>query len=225
MQYYESNVLATENLFAAINEMGIRCRVLFVSTAGVYGNQATNVLNEELRPLPVSHYGLSKFVCERLASILGSAHDVTIARPFNVIGPGQNADFLVPKLIHHFAHRKPRILLGNLDPVRDYIDVAACCDALAGLLTKDEAIGETVNICSGQGSSVREMLSHLRELSGHDIEAVVSPDFVRKNEVWSLLGCARKLDSLLPNRYRGAPLRTILSAMLDEAVGAPNHNR
>jgi GDP-6-deoxy-D-talose 4-dehydrogenase len=217
MQYYEENVLGTENLFAAINKLGGRRRIIFFSTAGVYGNQAIEVLTEDLTPLPVSHYGISKYACERLAAGMIDSHDVTIFRPFNIIGFGQHADFLLPKLIRHFVDREPVIRLGSLDPVRDYIDVGTCCEIVIAMLNQRQAFGQTVNLCSGRATSVRELLMLLRELTAHEIEAVTVPEFVRKNEVWKLLGSTTKLNSMLPTPCQLMPLRHVLNGMLADA--------
>jgi GDP-6-deoxy-D-talose 4-dehydrogenase len=88
MEYYESNVLGTENVIDALNSLGGRRRLVFLSTAGVYGNQSAEILSEELNLKPVSHYGMSKLVCERMLANIINHHDVTIVRPFNIIGAG-----------------------------------------------------------------------------------------------------------------------------------------
>jgi GDP-6-deoxy-D-talose 4-dehydrogenase len=217
MQYYEENVLGTENLFTAINKLGRRRRIIFFSTAGVYGNQAIEVLTEDLAPLPVSHYGISKYVCERLAAGMIDGHDITIFRPFNIIGFGQQADFLLPKLVRHFVDREPVVRLGSLDPIRDYIDVATCCDIVLAVLNQKQAFGQTINLCSGRGTSVRELLTMLCELTAHEINVVTVQEFVRKNEVWKLLGSTAKLNKFLPSNYQLIPLKQVLNGMLADA--------
>jgi GDP-6-deoxy-D-talose 4-dehydrogenase len=215
MDYYESNVLGTENVIAAVHALGGRRRLVFISTAGVYGNQKVEVLTEDLPPLPVSHYGMSKLVCERMLANVADAHDITIIRPFNIIGAGQNKSFIVPKLVQHFAERKPSVRLGNLDPVRDYIDVQTCCNIIAQLTMAPAANGETVNLCAGTGTSVRELLTVLTELTRHSIEVIAAPEFTRKSEVWRLLGSTTKLDRLLPEKVSPRSYSTVLSEMLE----------
>ncbi|WP_063800540.1 NAD-dependent epimerase/dehydratase family protein [Burkholderia cepacia] len=210
LEYYETNLVGTENLMQAVDALGGRRRFIFVSTAGVYGNQKTSLLSEELAPLPVSHYGISKFACERVVANFGDRHDITIARPFNLIGVGQSGNFIVPKLVQHFARREPAIRLGRLEPVRDYIDVDACCDILARLIGQAASYGEVVNICSGRGTSVQELLDVITDICGHNIEVVAAPEFMRANEVFRLLGSTAKLDRLLPDRR---PLRSITCVM------------
>ncbi|MEG0722301.1 MAG: SDR family oxidoreductase, partial [Lachnospiraceae bacterium] len=89
LDYYEVNTLGTENLLNAVDRLQKRTRFLYVSTAGVYGNQATDLLHEDLVPNPVSHYGVSKFAAECLVRAeFSKRHDVTVIRPFNIIGVG-----------------------------------------------------------------------------------------------------------------------------------------
>jgi GDP-6-deoxy-D-talose 4-dehydrogenase len=218
MDYYESNVLGTENVIAAVNALGGRRRLVFISTAGVYGNQKEEVLTEDLPPLPVSHYGMSKLVCERMLANVADAHDITIIRPFNIIGAGQNKSFIVPKLVQHFAERKQSVRLGNLDPVRDYIDVQTCCNIIAQLTMAPAAYGETVNLCAGTGTSVRDLLAVLSDLTQHSIEVIPAPEFMRKSEVWRLLGGATKLHRLLPQQISPRPFKDVLAEMLTEAA-------
>jgi GDP-6-deoxy-D-talose 4-dehydrogenase len=218
MDYYESNVLGTENVIAAVNALGGRRRLVFISTAGVYGNQKVEILTEDLPPLPVSHYGMSKLVCERMLANAASSHDITIIRPFNVIGPGQNKSFIVPKLVQHFAERKPTVRLGNLDPVRDFIDIQTCCNIISQLTMAPAAYGETVNLCAGTGTSVRDLLAVLSDLTQHSIEVIPAPEFMRKSEIWRLLGGATKLHRLLPQQVSPRPFKDVLAEMLTETV-------
>lgn len=217
LDYYESNVLGTENVIMAVNALGGRRRLVFISTAGVYGNQSVEVLSEDLPPLPVSHYGMSKFVCERMLANVAGNHDITIIRPFNVIGPRQNQSFIVPKLVQHFAERLPSVKLGNLDPVRDYIDVQTSCEIIRQLTMNPKAYGETVNLCAGTGTSVRDLLDILTELTGHSIDVIAAPEFMRRSEVWRLLGSTTKLNQLLTSPLNARPLHLVLQEMLNAA--------
>lgn len=214
LEYYATNLVGTENLLQAIASLEFRCRLIFVSTAGVYGNQETGVLSEDMSPLPVSHYGISKYACERLVSNFSDRIDMTIVRPFNVIGVGQSGGFIVPKLVEHFAKGALSIRLGRLEPVRDYIDVYSCIDILIGLIWQPASIGEVVNLCSGKGISVQELLNIITEISGHKIDVISAPEYMRANEVFSLLGSVEKLNLLLPNRTLPRPINEVLKEML-----------
>jgi GDP-6-deoxy-D-talose 4-dehydrogenase len=217
LQYYANNLIGTENVLLAMSEDGRRRRMIFVSTAGVYGNQPTEVLTEDLPPQPVSHYGISKYACERVVTNFSDRHDVTIVRPFNVIGAGQHMSFVVPKLVHHFARRADSIRLGRLEPVRDYIDVQSCCDILGRLVNRPASFNEVINICSGRGTSVGNLLDILTALTGHEPVVISAPEFIRPNEVFRLQGGTEKLDALVPDRQPPRAFEHLLREMLDHA--------
>ncbi len=218
LDYYQTNVLGTENLLQVTNELNERIRFIYVSTAGVYGNQDIGVLHEALSPKPVSHYGISKFAGECLVQAdFGKSHDVTIVRPFNIVGLGQKMNFIFPKIVHHFKNKLETIRLGNLDPKRDYLHIDNCCRYIAQLIFNPAAHGEVVNLCANRGTSVRELLNILSEITSHEIKVELAPEFVRKNEVWSLLGSDEKLKALCVDEVELIPVEEILSQMLNSS--------
>ncbi|MDV6321532.1 NAD-dependent epimerase/dehydratase family protein, partial [Chromohalobacter sp. HP20-39] len=78
--------------------------------------------------------------------------------PFNYTGIGQPLNFLLPKIVKHFADRAPVLELGNLDVIRDFSDVRNVVDVYSRLLGADVA-GQTFNVCSGTGYSLRDILA------------------------------------------------------------------
>jgi nucleoside-diphosphate-sugar epimerase len=87
------------------------------------------------------------------------------------------------------------------------------------LLGNGSAIGQTVNICSGRATSLREVIALCRELTGHDLEIVTNPAFVRANEVQVLAGSTARLDALIGPVPR-TPLIDTLRWMLSESRDA-----
>ena len=214
IEYYDGNVVCSENLFGAVQALSGRRRVLFLSTAGVYGNHDTEHLSEDLRPLPVSHYGLSKFVCERLLYGISNDHDITILRPFNVIGSGQEESFLVPKLVKHFARKTQTINLGNTQSKRDFISVGYCCRIISALISQPASHGQVVNLCSGVATSVSDLVHMLSTLTGHTAEIISDAVLVRTNEIWSLVGSIQKLTMILPDLVPEKSIDPALKDML-----------
>jgi nucleoside-diphosphate-sugar epimerase len=215
LDYYATNVLGVKNMLAAAAKLPGRPRFIFISTAGVYGNQPVEHLHEGLAPLPVHDYGMSKFCAERWVSIYADQLDTTIIRPFNIVGPKQNKTFIVPKLAKAFATGKKTIQLGNLDVYRDYIDIDLSCEILIELIQAKAAVGEIVNLCTGHGICLRDMITAMEKLAGYTIEVEQTPEFIRKFEVWRLLGSSDKLVSLLSKPPRTVPLENMLQPMLD----------
>jgi GDP-6-deoxy-D-talose 4-dehydrogenase len=215
LDYYATNVLGVKNMLAAAIKLKKRGRFIFISTAGVYGNQPFEYLHEGLAPLPVHDYGMSKFCAERWVGVYADQLDTTIIRPFNVVGPKQNSSFIVPKLAKAFAAGEKTIRLGNIDVYRDYVDVGLSCEIMTDLIESKAAIGETVNLCTGHGISLRDLIAVMDKLAGYSIEVVQAPEFIRKEEVWRLLGSNDKLLSLLGKPLRVVPLEKMLKPMLD----------
>jgi len=212
--YYRVNTVGTQNLIDAFAGTTKRQRFVFVSTAGVYGNQDEEILHEGLCPKPVHHYGMSKFCSERIVRNYADEFECTIIRPFNIIGDGQNGEFIVPKLVEAFRERRPVVRLGNLDVYRDYIDINDAADILVGLTFGPAAAGATVNLCSGKPVALRDLIASLQAITGHNIEVEVAPEFVRRNEVWRLMGDPSKLQRLLGGPLDLKPIDQTLRRML-----------
>lgn len=215
MDYYATNVVGTENLLNALSAFPQPVRFLFMSTAGVYGNHPVERLAEHLPPLPVHHYGLSKLAAEQVVRNLAGSMDFTIVRPFNVVGAGQNDSFIVPKLVGAFARNERSIRLGNIDVYRDYMDVDLACEILCDLLECQASFGETVNLCTGQSTSLRDLIEIMQDIAGYQIEVFQAPEFMRKSEIWKLLGSQEKLESLLKRRIETRPLSDVLCSMVE----------
>lgn len=212
--YYRVNTVGTENMINSALAMPGRVRFMFVSTAGVYGNQDTDRLHEGLCPKPVHHYGMSKFCAERVLVNNLERIDYTIIRPFNIVGEGQSGEFIMPKLVDAFHRRLPVVKLGNIQVYRDYIDVSDACELIARLTFNPAAIGEVCNLCTGGPVSIEQILDLLKGITGHKMEVEVDQAFVRKNEVWRLLGDATKLGSLTDGPIQGLGLEHSLRRML-----------
>jgi GDP-6-deoxy-D-talose 4-dehydrogenase len=91
------------------------------------------------------------------------------------------------------------IKLGNLDVSRDFSDVRSVAYAYRRLL-ETKPIGQTVNVCSGKTTSLREVLQLAQQINGHSIEVQVNPAFVRATDVKELRGDPSKLTSFIGER-------------------------
>jgi len=196
-EIYQTNVLGTLNLLDAIVAVGLKpCKVLIASSANVYGNPLAEVLDETICPAPVNHYAASKLAMEHLVRTYQDQLPLLISRPFNYTGPGQDERFLIPKIVGHYQRRQPIIELGNLAVIRDFSDVRFVTEAYRKLLESD-IVSETINLCSGQGVSLDEIINRMNLISGYEIEVRINPEFVRNNEVKRLIGDNHKLQRLV----------------------------
>lgn len=191
-EIYRVNVVGTRNLLDALASLPeAPSNVLLASSANVYGN-AEGVLGEDAPLSPQNDYAVSKMAMEAMASLWTDKLPLTMVRPFNYTGRGQDEKFLIPKIVSHFRRGADLIELGNVDVSRDFSDVRDVAAAYLRLLSGQGA-GQIYNICSGTAWSLAEIIELMRGISGRDIEVRVNPAFVRPNEVKSLIGNNSKL--------------------------------
>ena len=192
---YAVNARGQLNLLEVLAATGFSGHHLFVSTANVYGAADNDFLTENTRPLPLNHYSCAKLLAEHYCAMM--AHDVatTIIRPFSVIGRGQAASFLLPKLVHHFATRAPVLELGNSDVRRDFIDVRDFCRMLTCVL-KADALPPIINLSNAEVASIDEILEILGHLSGHRPDIRINPAFVRVRDIHYQCGDNSMIKSL-----------------------------
>lgn len=195
--FYQVNLIGTRNLLEAIDACGkVPDCVLLASSANVYGNASSGMLDETTQPAPANDYAVSKLAMEYMASLWHAKLPIVIARPFNYTGVGQAENFLLPKIVSHFTRKASTIELGNLDVWRDFSDVRAVVSAYRGLL-EARPLGQTINVSSGVTYSLREVIDMCREITGQDIDVQVNPAFVRANEVKTLCGNNARLRALV----------------------------
>ena len=211
--FYNVNLLGTRHLLEALSTATAppRCTIL-ASSANVYGNSTLEVLDETADTRPANDYAVSKLAMEYLAKTYMTRLGIVMTRPFNYTGVGQEPRYLIPKIVNHFKARAPHIELGNTDVARDFSDVRDVARAYR-LLAEAQPLGETFNLCSGEATALETCISMASEITGHDIEVRVNPDFVRANEVKSLRGSSEKLDRAT-GRERRYGIRDTLNWML-----------
>jgi len=216
---YRTNLVGTRNLLEALAQSKVSLdAVLLASSANVYGNSVGGVLDETTPPAPANDYAVSKLAMEYAARLYAERLPLIMARPFNYTGVGQAESFLIPKIVNHVRRRATLIELGNLDVARDFSDVRHVVELYRRLLEAPAAVGQTLNVCSGQAWSLNDVLTMVREVSGHDFEVSVNPSFVRQNEVKTLLGSRVKLDAMIGPSHGPMPkiaLRDTLRWMLE----------
>jgi nucleoside-diphosphate-sugar epimerase len=217
--FYAVNVVGTTNLLGSLAKLPHPPKkVLLASSANVYGNCDASPINEAQAAAPVNHYAMSKLAMEGMARTYTDRLPIVITRPFNYTGTGHDPNFVIPKLVDHFAKRAPRIALGNLHVEREFNDVHMVCAAYLHLLNVGEP-GHTYNVCSGQPHTLQSVIEELTRLTQHDMQVEVNSAFVRANELHRLCGDPGKLHRLLAQH--GVTLKPpSLHAMLGEMLAA-----
>jgi GDP-4-dehydro-6-deoxy-D-mannose reductase len=173
--------------------------LLLVSTAEVYGVAPTPAARREDDPLlPVSPYASSKLGAEvaALEAARRTGLRVVVARAFPHTGPGQSDRYVVPAFARRLrAARRigaPVVKTGNLEPVRDFLDVRDVVRAYLALLARGEA-GAVYNIASGQGRSLKDVFGRLAELLGVRAIPEVDPQLSRTADIPHLVGDSARL--------------------------------
>jgi GDP-4-dehydro-6-deoxy-D-mannose reductase len=227
---YASNVGATFGLFDAVATLVRAPRVVLVSSGSVYGvvDDPAGALDEGDACRPVDLYAASKRASEDVAHVRGRevGAQVTVARVFNLLGPGLQDRHLAADLAGQVAaitlgRRPPVVTTGPLTTTRDFVDVR---DAAAGLVAIARAASPpaTVNVASGTETPVARLLEVLLGLAGltgveHRIRPGRDADVLRSHasvERLAALGwrVERSLEGSLADMLRycvdlGSPLR------------------
>ena len=192
LYYYRENVEGLRTVLDAAVGAGVR-RFLFSSSAAVYGPTEADPVTERTPCEPMSPYGETKLAGEWLVAATGRAHGMATAalRYFNVAGSAtpELADTgvtnLVPMVLQRLTRGERPLIFGDDYPtpdgtcVRDYVhvqDIASAHLAAARRLADDPQASLVLNIGTGVGVSVAEMIDVIREVSGHtDLEPEVAP--------------------------------------------------
>jgi len=192
-EIYRVNVVGTRNLLEALAELPRKPQVVVLaSSANIYGNAEVEPITEDTPAAPANDYAVSKLAMEYMARLWMDRLPIIITRPFNYTGVGQSEQFLIPKIVDHFRRGEGVIELGNTDVIRDFGDVRDVAKAYAAIV-KTLPVGETLNICSGVGHSLGDVLEMMAGIAGYRIEVRVNPAFVRNNEVARLVGSHARL--------------------------------
>jgi nucleoside-diphosphate-sugar epimerase len=218
-EIYQTNVIGTAALLTALKDHAEPVAVILPSSATVYAPPLDDTPIVESAPLlPGSHYAVSKLTLEHMARLFGRDMPITITRPFNYTGAGQPNQFLIPKIVDHFARGERVIELGNLDLYRDFSDVRTVVDAYMRMLAAPRA-GDITNLCSGRRIHLKSILSDMAQIAGYEIEVKVNPAFARAGEPPVIVGSTRHMDEVL-GPLRSPPLIETLAWMYESQLAA-----
>lgn len=194
------NVIGTVNLFEAVRQLEIDCRILNAGSSEEYGLQFEHELpikeTNQLRPL--SPYAVSKVAQDLLGWQYHRSYGMFIVRTraFNHSGPRRPEAFVDSGFAWQIARiemglQEPIIYVGNLDAKRDFTDVRDIVRAYWLALEKCQP-GEVYNICSGKARSIREILETLIDMAKIGVEIRFDPTRMRPSDVPVLVGDSTK---------------------------------
>ncbi len=190
-KYYQNNIVGSLSLLDAMRAADVR-KIVFSSTTAVYGIPKSMPINEDMPRLPVNPYGFTKMVIEQALDDYARAYDFAYAalRYFNASGASPDGDIgedhtpeshLIPIVLQvALGQRKDVTIFGDDYPtpdgtcIRDYVHVNDLGRAhLAALDRLMPGVGLQLNLGTGRGHSVREVIEACRKVTGHAIPTVM----------------------------------------------------
>jgi len=223
--YFENNVIQGLALLSGLLRAGVR-RIVFSSSCVTYGEPETVPIKEESRQWPTSPYGWSKLLFERALASYKVAHGVEFVslRYFNAAGAtktrGEHHDpetHLIPSILQAAAGLRPEIrVFGNTYPtpdgtaIRDYIHVGDLAEAHGAALQylRQGGASQFLNLGTGRGYSVMEVIDCARRVTGKPIPAVIEPP--RPGDPSRLVADASQAQKVLGWTPRHSDLHTIM---------------
>jgi nucleoside-diphosphate-sugar epimerase len=169
------NVDGTLNVLVAARDNKVK-RVVLAASSSAYGDTPTLPKSEDMQPLPISPYGVSKYVGELYAQTFGRCYGLenVSLRYFNIFGPRQDPDSPYSGVLSRFStafiDSTPPVVFGDGEQTRDftYVDNAVQANILA--CEAPSASGRTFNIGTGHAVSLNQVLQMLQKASGKTLE-------------------------------------------------------
>ena len=226
-RYYENNVAQGIALLGALLQVGVR-RFVFSSTCATYGDPEVIPIVETMRQWPKSPYGWSKLMLEQVLASYGLAHGLKYValRYFNAAGATEKLgelhepeSHLVPNVLAAASGAKSELVVfGNDYPtpdgtaIRDYVHVADLAQAhiLALEYLQNGGRSEFINLGTGEGYSVLEVVEAARKLSGHPIPFRKASR--RPGDAIALVADSSKAETVLGWKPQQSDIATILKS-------------
>jgi len=175
VETFEVNLYGTQLLLEAARQAGVR-RVVFASSAAIYGDAPRLPKRETMVPRPISPYAWSKWYGELLCRDYWRVYGVpTVSlRFFNVYGPRQNPcspyAAVIPRWITAaLTHRQP-IVYGDGKQTRDFVYIDDLLQGLWLAAEHPQAVGRVFNLASGRAYTLLELLQAIEEAVGSPLE-------------------------------------------------------
>jgi nucleoside-diphosphate-sugar epimerase len=171
LETHDVNILGTLQVLEAARHAGVR-RVVFASSAAIYGAEPTLPKVETMLPTPIAPYGVEKVTAEHYLHTWSAIYGVeTVAlRYFNVFGPRQDPSSAYSGVISIFVDRaldgRPLTIFGDGQASRDFVFVGDVVDANLKAATRDGVSGEVFNVARGNKTTLDELASTLGRVVG-----------------------------------------------------------
>jgi len=200
IESFQNNTNIFLNLVESARILDLKCRILSVGSSEEYGLvEENNLPLTELSPLnPVSPYAVARVSQELLSSIYSKGYGMNIimTRSFNHIGPGQKENFVISSFAKQIMMYKKGIIssmsVGNVDIIRDFLDVRDVVKAYMLLMEKGES-GQIYNICSGIGNSLIDILNIMMSIASVKFDYTIYSSLLRPSDNPIIIGSNKKI--------------------------------
>jgi GDP-4-dehydro-6-deoxy-D-mannose reductase len=181
------NVIGTVNALEAVAAEAPGARVVVVGSAAEYGETAREPVGEDDPLLPVTEYGVAKAAQGLAAAAVARRRgiQVTRARLFNLLGPGEPKSFVASGIAARISAiqagtAEPPLQTGDLTTRRDFVDVRDAARALRLIAVRGDA-GAVYNVCSGHATPIGELVEQLLALAGLEVAVHSVPELAAAN--------------------------------------------
>lgn len=193
-----SNVEMTLNVLEAVREEAPEARVVLVSSGQVYETHGEAHVTETTPLDPPSPYAVSKVASDMLGAQYASGHGLSVVRmrPFNHAGPGQSEEYVLATLARQVAEAETRgaaeavLRTGDTSAARDFTDVR---DVVRAYALAAEAEPGVYNVCSGNCTTVAQLIDLLRGSAAVPIRNEVDPERLRTHDARAIRGSHDRL--------------------------------
>jgi UDP-N-acetylglucosamine/UDP-N-acetyl-alpha-D-glucosaminouronate 4-epimerase len=174
------NVDGTLNVLVAARDNKVK-RVVFAASSSAYGDTPTLPKSEDMQPVPISPYGVTKYVGELYAQTFGRCYGLenVCLRYFNIFGPRQDPDSPYSGVLSRFStaflDSTPPVVFGDGEQTRDFTYVENAVQANILACEAPSASGRTFNVGTGHAVSLNQVLQMLQKASGKTLETKYEP--------------------------------------------------
>ena len=226
VESFTNNTNIFLNIVESVRKLGLSPRILSIGSSEEYGNYPQHALplKEYYQLRPCNPYAIARVAQEMISKLYADSYglEIMMTRSFNHIGPGQRVIFAIPSFIGQMlkakAENRTEISVGNIDIVRDFLDVRDVVDAYHKILFFGRK-GEVYNVCRGIGYTLRDVIQQIAEIMDFCPELVVDPHKVRPTDNQIIIGDPSKLMTELnwrPAIPLEASLRQTIAGMAQE---------
>ncbi|HWE68379.1 MAG TPA: SDR family NAD(P)-dependent oxidoreductase [Acidimicrobiales bacterium] len=191
----QTNIQGTVNLLLALD--GHYERFVYIGSGDVYGDVPVP-FREDGPVSPASPYAVSKYAAERFCRMFHQAYGwpIVCLRPFNVYGPHQSPDRIIPELIISALSGRDLKMTEGLQ-TREFMYVEDVADVFVRALTQPGIDGEVINVSHGEEVSIRQLAQTVLDLMGNPVKALFGALENRPTEIWRMFGDSTKARQLL----------------------------